>query len=88
MKLTITVTEQDMVYGRSGDCGACPVARAVNRAYGKPIAQVGGYTIRLYDKVAVMPAELIDWISRFDSVEEWPEVGCSYDLEFKPIFGG
>lgn len=66
--MKIQLTLRDVQLGVIGECGHCPVARALERETGKHC--------RVFDGVAhidlvciVLPPEVVEWLRRFDASE-------------------
>ncbi len=67
MKTFIEVLQIDIEEGIRGDCDACPVARAVNRAIGRDFTTVGTDSIQIGSEIITTPNSVRNWINRFDS---------------------
>lgn len=93
MKLVINVTQEDIEKGERGECARCPVARALQRATGDPIADVipgehRGLSARFH-ATSVTPAKrhplpdaVVDWIGKYDgAVGDEPVKPFTFELE-------
>ncbi len=66
MTLTVDVTAEDIEEGEASSCRRCPVALALNRAYGGDCsALVGDARISLWDREAFISAAIPTSVRRF-----------------------
>ncbi len=79
MKTFIEVLQIDIEDGVRGDCDACPVARAVNRAIGRDLATVGTDSIQIGLCIMTTPHRVSRWINRFDG--NWVSSPFSFELD-------
>lgn len=91
MKVTINVTEDDILTGIRGICVLCPIARAINRVLSdnEYFAVVGNY-LHISDykeshfrKVVVLPKVARAFINSFDEGEGVMPFSFELDIEDK-----
>lgn len=66
MRITVSVTAEDIAKGKPCSCGHCPVALATQRATGQYVEASGSY-VDSETHWAEVPASVARFISRFDS---------------------
>lgn len=64
--MKITVTAEDIAYGKVRSCRECPVALAIRRANPSADIYVDGYRIAIDDGRAVTPDIAREFIGAFD----------------------
>ena len=74
MKITITITKEDILNGRRCDPNSCPVGRALSRA-GVSHFGVIGPTVVIVDgqdrrRIMPLPENVSEWILEFDACRQ------------------
>ena len=83
--ITVTVTPRDIVKGKQWSACGCPVALALRRATGRKIS-VGPLELADEDETHVdLPAEVVDFIRRFDRGEPVEPFRFEIDLWVEPF---
>lgn len=84
--MLITVTQEDIARGARWDCGTCPVALALTRAFGAQLHTSGAWVWRpTRDETAPLlrplPPEVGLFVSRFDNHRPVEPFTFEADLE-------
>lgn len=66
ISFVVRVVPSDIAAGIHGDCGNCPVARALSRTFQTPLVHVGGWGTFAGELEIKLPEEAVDWIRDFD----------------------
>lgn len=76
MPKTITVTAEDISQGVPGNCFSCPVALAMERAYGNDCcganvySSLDGIRVEVFGQSTPAPPEVIQFVLEFDKAKK------------------